>query len=144
MAAKSRILIIGCTVYVGKFIVEASAKAGHPTFALVRKSTLSNPTKGKLFENFKNLGVVFLHGDLYDHESMVKAIKQVDMVISTVGPQQLADQVKIIATIKEAGSVKGCALAVAVAIMPPTATATATTNDGDEYVTTGTGTGGNI
>lgn len=49
-----------------------------------------------------------LQGDLYYHESMVKAIKQEDVVISTVGPQQLADQVKIIATIKEAGSVKVC------------------------------------
>ena len=47
-----------------------------------------------------------LQGDLYDHESLVKAIKQVDVVISTVGSMQLADQVKIIAAIKEAGNVK--------------------------------------
>ncbi|KAB1220652.1 Isoflavone reductase-like protein [Morella rubra] len=106
MAAKSRILIIGGTGIIGKFIVEASAKAGHPTYVLVRKSTLSNPDKGKLIENFKNLGVAILHGDLDDHESMVNAIKQVDVVISTVGPPQLAEQVKIIAAIKEAGSVK--------------------------------------
>ena len=45
-------------------------------------------------------------GDLYDHESLVKAIKQVDVVISTVGHAQLPDQVKIIAAIKEAGNVK--------------------------------------
>lgn len=45
-------------------------------------------------------------GDLYDHDSLVKAIKQVDVVISTVGFMQLADQVKIIAAIKEAGNVK--------------------------------------
>lgn len=47
-----------------------------------------------------------MQGDLYDHESLVKAIKQVDVVISTVGYMQLADQVKIIAAIKEAGNVK--------------------------------------
>ena len=47
-----------------------------------------------------------LQGDLYDHESLVKAIKQVDVVISSVGHMQLADQVKIIAAIKEAGNVK--------------------------------------
>ena len=47
-----------------------------------------------------------LQGDLYDHESLVKAIKQVDVVISTVGRAQLSDQVKIIAAIKEAGNVK--------------------------------------
>ncbi|GMY28394.1 phenylcoumaran benzylic ether reductase Betv6 [Fagus crenata] len=79
MASKSKILIIGGTGYIGKFIVEASAKSGHPTFAL---------------------------GDLYDHGSLVKAIKHVDVVISTVGHLQLVDQVKIIAAIKEAGNVK--------------------------------------
>lgn len=47
-----------------------------------------------------------MQGDLYDHESLVKAIKQVDVVISTVGHALLADQVKIIDAIKEAGNVK--------------------------------------
>lgn len=45
-------------------------------------------------------------GDLYDHESLVKAIKEVDVVISTVGGESVADQVKLIAAIKEAGNVK--------------------------------------
>ena len=47
-----------------------------------------------------------LKGDLFDHESLVKAIKQVDVVISTVGHAQLVDQDRIIAAIKEAGNVK--------------------------------------
>lgn len=51
----------------------------------------------------KNL---LMQGDLYDHESLVKAIKSVDVVISTVGHMQLADQTKIIAAIKDAGNVK--------------------------------------
>ncbi|KAK6245426.1 NmrA-like domain - like 10 [Theobroma cacao] len=106
MAGKSKVLIIGGTGYIGKFIVEASAKEGHPTFALVRESAFSDPVKGKLIDNFKSLGVQLLYGDLYDHESLVKAIKQVDVVISAVGHMQIADQVKIIAAIKEAGNVK--------------------------------------
>lgn len=106
MAEKSKILIIGGTGYIGKFIVEASAKSGHPTFALARESSVSDPVKGKIFEGFKNSGVTILIGDLNDHESLVKAIKQVDVVISTVGQLQLADQTKIIAAIKEAGNVK--------------------------------------
>ncbi|XP_057975726.1 phenylcoumaran benzylic ether reductase Betv6 [Malania oleifera] len=106
MAEKSKILIIGGTGYIGKFIIQASAKSGHPTFALVREATVSDPVKGKLVESFKNSGVTLLYGDLYDHESLVKAIKQVDVVISTVGHMQLADQTKIIAAIKEAGNVK--------------------------------------
>ncbi|KAJ7953026.1 Isoflavone reductase-like protein [Quillaja saponaria] len=47
-----------------------------------------------------------MQGDIHDHESLVKAIKHVDVVISTVGGQQVADQVKIIAAIKEAGNIK--------------------------------------
>lgn len=106
MAEKSKILIIGGTGYIGKFVVEASAKYGHPTFALVRESSVADPVKGKLIEGFKNSGVTLVHGDLYDHESLVKAIKQVDVVISTVGSLQIADQTKIIAAIKEAGNIK--------------------------------------
>ncbi|KAL9445998.1 hypothetical protein AB3S75_013807 [Citrus x aurantiifolia] len=106
MAEKSKILVVGGTGYIGKFIVEASVKAGHPTFALVRENTVSDPVKGKLVEDFRNLGVTLLHGDLHDHESLVKAIKQVDVVISTVGNMQLADQTKLITAIKEAGNVK--------------------------------------
>ncbi|KAK2660551.1 hypothetical protein Ddye_007084 [Dipteronia dyeriana] len=105
-AEKSKVLIIGGTGYIGKFVTEASVKAGHPTFALVRESTVSDPIKGKLVEHFKTLGVTLLIGDLYDPESLVKAIKEVDVVISTVGAFQLADQTKIIAAIKEAGNVK--------------------------------------
>ena len=47
-----------------------------------------------------------MQGDVLNHESLVNAIKQVDVVISTVGHALLADQVKIIAAIKEAGNVK--------------------------------------
>lgn len=86
MAEKSKILIIGGTGYIGKHIVEASVKAGHHTFALVRESTM---------------GVNLVHGDLYDNESLVKAMKQVDVVISALSHTHAADQVKIIAAIKE-------------------------------------------
>ncbi|WJZ83673.1 hypothetical protein VitviT2T_003335 [Vitis vinifera] len=106
MSEKSKILIIGGTGYIGKFIVAASARSGHPTFALVRESTVSNPSMSEIIESFKSSGVTLVYGDLHDHESLVKAIKQVDVVISTVGRAQFSDQVKIIAAIKEAGNVK--------------------------------------
>ena len=66
MAGKSKILIIGGTGYIGKFIVEASAKEGHPTFAFVRESTVSDPVKGKVIENFKNLGVQLLYVSIFE------------------------------------------------------------------------------
>ncbi|KAJ0256488.1 Isoflavone reductase P3 [Hirschfeldia incana] len=104
--AKRKILVVGGTGRLGKFMVEGSAKAGNPTFALVREASLSDQVKGKTVQMFKDLGVTILHGDLYDHESLVKAIKQVDVVISAVGYDQLMDQTKIISAIKEAGNVK--------------------------------------
>ncbi|XP_062102427.1 eugenol synthase 1-like [Humulus lupulus] len=106
MAEKSKILVIGGTGYIGEFIVKNSAKAGHPTFVLVRENTASNPEKSQLIESFKSSGVTILYGDLYDHNSLVKSIKKVDIVISCVGKDQIADQVRIIAAIKEAGNIK--------------------------------------
>lgn len=103
---KSKILVIGGTGYIGKFIVAASAKLGHPTFALVRPTTSSDSSKAALLDGFTSSGVTLVHGDLNDHESLVKAIKQVDIVISAVGGLQLADQTKIIAAIKETGNIK--------------------------------------
>ncbi|KAG2611491.1 phenylcoumaran benzylic ether reductase Pyrc5-like isoform X2 [Panicum virgatum] len=45
-------------------------------------------------------------GDLYNHESLVAAVKSADVVISAVGYTQLPDQTHIISAIKEAGNVK--------------------------------------
>ncbi|XP_061353249.1 phenylcoumaran benzylic ether reductase POP1-like [Gastrolobium bilobum] len=105
-AADSKILIIGGTGHIGKFIVEASVKAGHPTYLLVRESPISNPVKATMIEKFKSLGVNLVLGDINDHESLVKAIKQVDVVISAVSYMHLPVQFKIISAIKEAGNVK--------------------------------------
>lgn len=82
MAEKSKILIIGGTGSIGKFIVDAGARTGHPTFALIRESAASNPDKLKLMESFKSSGVTHVYGDVYDHGFLVKAIKQVDLVIN--------------------------------------------------------------
>nr|AAL85023.1 putative NAD(P)H oxidoreductase, isoflavone reductase [Arabidopsis thaliana] len=106
MTSKSKILFIGGTGYIGKYIVEASARSGHPTLVLVRNSTLTSPSRSSTIENFKNLGVQFLLGDLDDHTSLVNSIKQADVVISTVGHSLLGHQYKIISAIKEAGNVK--------------------------------------
>ncbi|KAG4993561.1 hypothetical protein JHK86_030388 [Glycine max] len=81
MAAKSKILVIGGTGYIGKFIVKASSEAGHPTFALVRESTLSHPEKFKLIESFKTSGVTLLYrllpsefGHDVDHHNAVEPV----------------------------------------------------------------------
>ncbi|KAL6211543.1 hypothetical protein ACLB2K_016767 [Fragaria x ananassa] len=93
---KSKILCSGGTGYIGKLIVEASVKAGHSTSV----AHSLQPVQVWSHRHLQGLG------DLNDHESLVKAIKKVDVVISTVGYSQLADQGKIIAAVKEAGNVK--------------------------------------
>lgn len=103
---KAKVLVIGGTGYIGKHIVKAGARLGYPTFALVRDLSPSDPAKATLLQSFQDAGVTLVKGDLYDHGSLVSAFKQVDVVISTVGFSQLADQVKIIDAIKEAGNIK--------------------------------------
>lgn len=50
--------------------------------------------------------IFFLQGDIYDHQSLVKVIKQVDIVISSVNHEHISDQYKILAAIKEVGNIK--------------------------------------
>ncbi|BBN01142.1 protein MpLAR-like2 [Marchantia polymorpha subsp. ruderalis] len=45
-------------------------------------------------------------GDVNDHESLVSAFHQVDVVISTVGGASLVDQIKILQDATEAGIIK--------------------------------------
>ncbi|KAG8043051.1 hypothetical protein GUJ93_ZPchr0008g13874 [Zizania palustris] len=100
---KSRILVVGGTGYIGKHVVAASARLGHATTALVRDLAPSDPAKAQLLQSFRDAGVTLLQGDLYDHAGLVEAVRAADVVISTVGALQIADQTKLIAAIKEAG-----------------------------------------
>ncbi|KAK7367369.1 hypothetical protein VNO80_09381 [Phaseolus coccineus] len=117
MAGKDRILVLGPTGAIGRHIVWASVKAGNPTYVLVRDTpptvnkprlvTAANPeTREELLQNFQNSGVFLIQGDMNDHQSLVSAIKQVDVVICSFGRLLIEDQVKIIAAIKEAGNIK--------------------------------------
>ncbi|XP_066305964.1 isoflavone reductase homolog IRL-like [Miscanthus floridulus] len=105
-AGKSRILVVGGTGYLGRHVVAASARLGHPTLALVRDTAPSDPAKATLLKSFQDAGVTLLEGDLDDQASLVSAVKAADVVISTVGAPQIADQTRLVAAIKEAGNVK--------------------------------------
>lgn len=106
MGSSSRILIIGGTGSIGRYIAKASIANGHPTFVLVRESTASNPQKAQLLESFKASGITLVQGSLENFASVVEAIKLVDVVICTVGRAQIADQFNIISAIKEVGTIK--------------------------------------
>ncbi|TKW12958.1 hypothetical protein SEVIR_5G069500v4 [Setaria viridis] len=103
---KSKILVVGATGYLGRHVVAASARLGHPTLALVRDTAPSDAAKAALLKSFQDAGVTLLKGDLGDHASLVSAVKAADVVISTVGVRQIADQTRLINAIKETGNVK--------------------------------------
>nr|ABK26927.1 unknown [Picea sitchensis] len=107
MGSSSRILLIGATGYIGRRLAKASLDLGHPTFLLVRESTTSsNSEKAQLLESFKASGANIVHGSLEDHANLVEAVKNADVVISTVGSLQIESQVNIIKAIKEVGTIK--------------------------------------
>ena len=102
---RSRVLVIGGTGHIGKHIVAASVRRGHPTSVLIRDAAPADLAKAQLLKSFIDSGVALIKGDLFDHDSLVNAIKGADVVISAVGTCQLDEQTRIVMAIKEAGNV---------------------------------------
>lgn len=64
MDQKSRVLVLGATGYIGKYIAKASAQLGHPTFVLVRPAIVEGPlnsSKKELLDSFTAAGITILH-----------------------------------------------------------------------------------
>ncbi|KAL5555166.1 hypothetical protein UlMin_037402 [Ulmus minor] len=107
VSVNSKILIFGATGYLGKYLVKASLLDGHPTFAYVRPiKSNSVPSKIELLKEFESLGVTIFQGELDEHEKLVAAIQQVDVVISSLAVPQHMEQLKIIKAMKDAGNIK--------------------------------------
>ncbi|KAE8655715.1 Isoeugenol synthase 1 [Hibiscus syriacus] len=100
----SKILIFGGSGYLGKYMVKASVSLGHPTFVYTRSDPPTS--KSLLLKEFESMGVTIFYGDLDEHEKLVSALKQVEVVISTLAVPQHLDQLKIISAIKDAGTIK--------------------------------------
>eukprot|EP01018_Ginkgo_biloba_P015315 Gb_08481 [translate_table: standard] len=98
----SRVLVIGGTGFIGRYVAEASVNMGHPTYALVRSAT----SKPHVVQALVDSGVNIISGAIEDHNSLLKALRQVDVVISVVGGGEILDQLKIVNAIKEVGTVK--------------------------------------
>ncbi|CAB4309171.1 unnamed protein product [Prunus armeniaca] len=104
---KSKILIIGATGYLGKYMLKASVSLGHPTYAYVRPiKPKTDSSKLLLHKEFEAMGATIVQGELDDHEKLVIAVEQVDVVISTVAVPQHLEQLKLIKAIKDAGNIK--------------------------------------
>lgn len=98
---KSRVLIIGATARLGNYLTRFSIESGHPTFALIRNTTLSDKLK-----SLSDAGVTLLKGSLEDEGSLAEAVSKVDVVISAIPSKHVLDQKLLVRVIKQAGSIK--------------------------------------
>ncbi|VFQ65830.1 unnamed protein product [Cuscuta campestris] len=103
---KSKILIIGVSGRLGFELAKASLDASHPTFGLVRDSARSDLLKSQKLHLLSDSGVTLLKGSLQDEETLIDAIKRVDIVICAVSSKQVLDQKLLLAAIKKAGCCK--------------------------------------
>ncbi|KAK9052862.1 hypothetical protein SSX86_029492 [Deinandra increscens subsp. villosa] len=108
---KSKILVVGGTGYVGKRIVKASLAQGHPTYILMRRELGFDIEKIQMLLSFKEQGARLVEGSFSDHQSLVDAVKQVDVVICAMSGVQFRShnillQLKLVDAIKEAGNIK--------------------------------------
>ncbi|KAL1831221.1 hypothetical protein ACET3Z_000872 [Daucus carota] len=106
--SKSKILIFGGTGYLGTYMVKASASAGHPTFVYVRPVKPQHDCSNKLnlLEEFQSMGVTIFQGEVDEHDKLVEVLRQVDIVIVTLGVPSCLEQLKIIRAMEEAGNIK--------------------------------------
>ncbi|ONK58928.1 uncharacterized protein A4U43_C08F1180 [Asparagus officinalis] len=108
---KSKVLVVGGTGYIGKRIVKASLVHGHPTYVLHRKEIGVDIEKVQMLLSFKEQGAHLVEGSFSDHQSLVDAVKLVDVVICAISgvhirSHQILLQLKLVEAIKEAGNVK--------------------------------------
>lgn len=109
--AKSKVLVVGGTGYIGKRIVKASLAQGHITYVLQRREMGLDIDKIQMLLSFKKQGARLIQGSFSDHQSLVDAVKQVDVVICTMSgvhfrSHNILLQLKLVDAIKEAGNIK--------------------------------------
>ncbi|KAF8112280.1 hypothetical protein N665_0065s0058 [Sinapis alba] len=103
---KSRVLVIGATGRLGHYLTRFSIQSGHPTFALIRNSAFSDPSKSVKLESLSSAGVTLLKGSLEDEGSLEEAVMKVDVVISAIPSKHVLDQKLLINVIKRSPSIK--------------------------------------
>ncbi|CAL5355623.1 unnamed protein product [Camellia sinensis] len=137
---KSKVLVVGGTGYIGRRIVKASLALGHTTYVLQRREIGLDIEKLQMLLSFKEQGAQLVEGSFFgvqisslspsfisflqgrrlkgripipffDHQSLVDAVKLVDVVICTMSgvhfrSHNILMQLKLVEAIKEAGNIK--------------------------------------
>ncbi|XP_052137600.1 isoflavone reductase homolog [Oryza glaberrima] len=99
------------TGYISRRIVAASLAAGHPTFVLLRPEIGLDIDKLQILLAFKAQGARLLEASLDDHDGLVAAIRQVDVVVSAMSGAHIRShnlmlQIKLVEAIKQGGNIK--------------------------------------
>ena len=108
---KSKVLIVGGTGYIGRRIVKASLAQGHETYVVQRRDIGLDIEKQQMLLSFKKQGAHLVEASFSDHQSLVDAVKLVDVVICTMSgvhfrSHNLLMQLILVEAIKDAGNVK--------------------------------------
>ncbi|KAG6571626.1 hypothetical protein SDJN03_28354, partial [Cucurbita argyrosperma subsp. sororia] len=106
-----KVLVVGGTGYLGKRIVKASLLEGHQTYVVQRPEIGLDIEKLQLLLSFKRQGAVLVPASFSDFQSLVDAVKRVDVVISAMSgvhfrSHNLLLQLKLVEAIQVAGNVE--------------------------------------
>uniref|UniRef100_A0A803PKF7 (+)-lariciresinol reductase n=1 Tax=Cannabis sativa TaxID=3483 RepID=A0A803PKF7_CANSA len=108
---KSKVLIVGGTGYLGKRLVKASLEEGHETYVVHRPETNVDIERVQMLLSFKEKGATLVSASFNDHQSLINAVKLVDVVICAISGVHVRShhillQLKLVDAIKQAGNVK--------------------------------------
>nr|7CS2_A Chain A, Pinoresinol-lariciresinol reductase [Isatis tinctoria]7CS2_B Chain B, Pinoresinol-lariciresinol reductase [Isatis tinctoria]7CS2_C Chain C, Pinoresinol-lariciresinol reductase [Isatis tinctoria]7CS2_D Chain D, Pinoresinol-lariciresinol reductase [Isatis tinctoria]7CS2_E Chain E, Pinoresinol-lariciresinol reductase [Isatis tinctoria]7CS2_F Chain F, Pinoresinol-lariciresinol reductase [Isatis tinctoria]7CS3_A Chain A, Pinoresinol-lariciresinol reductase [Isatis tinctoria]7CS3_B Cha len=108
---KTRVLVVGGTGTMGRRIVRACLAEGHETYVLQQPETRVDIEKVQLLYSYKRLGARLIEASFSDHQSLVSAVKQVDIVVAAMSgvhfrSHSILVQLKLVEAIKEAGNIK--------------------------------------
>ncbi|KAK1326618.1 hypothetical protein QJS10_CPA01g02992 [Acorus calamus] len=111
MVHETKVLVVGATGYMGKRVVKASLAGGHTTYVLHRPEIGVDIEKLQTLLSFKADGAHLVEASFDDHQSLVEAVKLVDVVVSAISgvhfrSHHILLQLKLVQAIKEAGNVK--------------------------------------
>ncbi|KAF6143796.1 hypothetical protein GIB67_016717 [Kingdonia uniflora] len=106
-AVNGRILIVGATGFIGRYVAEASLSFGHPTYLLIRCISTA-ASKCKAITSLQEKGAIAISGSINDKEFLENVLREnkIDVVISVVGGDSILNQITLIDAIKAVGTVK--------------------------------------
>ncbi|MGB5238471.1 MAG: aromatic alcohol reductase [Flavobacteriaceae bacterium] len=95
------VLVVGATGNLGPHIVKALVDDGHHVSALMRSSSIKDASKTKALTD---QGVKLLEGSFEDHNSLSRACRNKDVIISCAGGDQIMNQIHLARAARDAGA----------------------------------------